>query len=142
MMVTKEAAAVGETAHALVAFVDASRLHARGLFLRDTKVQEKGCLGIRKAVAVILKHTNSVDLLLPLLDHVEPGVRLNASLQLIDDHFDRVIPVLSDLDVNCVTEASTGAALALQMYGEPNSGNRFTKVEPSMTPQPGRRRAP
>ena len=130
-----------ETAYALVAFVDASKLHALGCYLDDTDIQQKGCEAIRKSAVTIEKHTGNLDLLIPLLKHQDPGVRLNAALKLIDDHYDLVIPVLKDLDINCITEASSSAAMILQMYGEPNTGNGFKKVTPSMTPQPGRRLA-
>lgn len=126
-----------EVAHALVAFVDASKVHAMGLFLRDTKIQGNGCDGIRKATKIIEKHTGNLDLLMPLLEHSDPGVRLNASLQLIDDHYDLVLPVLHNLDETCVTEAASSAAMILQMYGEPNTGSGFKKpVFVGRRPQP------
>ena len=141
-MPSDETEKTSRLAHALLAYVDGSRLYAKGAFWQDSKLQNKGLDICHGAAVTIETLTGSRDLLLPLLEHDEPAARLNACLMLIDDHYDRVIPVLQDLNINCVTEMSGLAGIALQMYGEPNLGNKFTKVEPSMTPQPGRRLTP
>ena len=112
-----------EIAYALTAFVEAAKLHALGINLDDRKMQSKGCKGIGDARTVIEKNTGSYDLLLPLLEHENEGVRFNAALTLIDDYYERVLPVLHALDETSETSMGTSGAMVLQMYGEPNTGS-------------------
>lgn len=112
-----------EVAYALTAFVEAAKLHALGINIDDRKMQNKGCDRLRAAKNTIEKHTGSYDLLLPLLEHENEGVRFNAAFTLIDDHYDLAIPVLRALDDTSPTNMGTSGAMVLQMYGEWNSGS-------------------
>ncbi len=118
-----------EVAYALIDFVEGSKLHGKGLLLSDKRIQDKGLDIIKQATDIIVRHIACLDVLLPLLKHPDPSVRLNTCCQLFGDHYDVVLPVLHDLDENCVTEASWGAAMLLQMHGEPNTGSGFKKPE-------------
>lgn len=132
-----------DIAYALMGFVEASKLHGHGIEWNDSKMQKKGCAGIGKHRDTIEKHTGSYDLLLPLLEHEAASVRFNAALTLIDDHFERVLPILHALDETCADKVGSSAGMVLRMYGQLDSGTTpETRETHPLVPKPRSRQMP
>lgn len=106
--------------YAVLEFADAARSWGVASFAYSVRGQEKALK--RSAIAELKIHdlTGSVDILLPLLQHDDPAVRLCAAIPLLSEHRDKAVAALRILDETAELEISFGAGAQLEMIGEPN----------------------
>ena len=111
---------VTNLAHAVVTFYEGARAHAVGALLSDEKTVTAGLKMIKAALAVIDTSVTGRDVLIPFLSHADPMVRFESARSLHATHRDIATPVLQDLSLGGVTEASACADIFLITSGEPN----------------------
>ena len=96
-----------------------ARAHAAGALLSNEKIVEAGMAMLREAGAVIDASAVGKAVLIPFLKHPDPMVRCEAAKSLHATHRHLATPVLLDLSLTGVTEASNSADIFLIFRGEP-----------------------
>lgn len=91
-----------------------------GALLSNERTVNAGMAMIRKAIAVIDASETGRAVLIPFLKNADPMVRCEAAKSLHATHRDLATPVLLDLSLTGVTEASDTADIFLILNGEPN----------------------
>ena len=102
-------------------FVHGARTLHVGYYLDIRAVERKGL----KIIGIAARQIDATspegrDLLLPLLDHDEEGVRVVAAAALYQSHTERAIAVLQHVDRFGITEASGLAMKILMFHGRLN----------------------
>ena len=121
---TGQAVSVTDLAHAVVTYYEGARAHAVGALMSNEQTVSAGMAMIRKAVGVIDASETGRAILIPFLTHADPMVRCEAAKSLHATHRDLATPVLLDLSLMDVTEASDTANIFLVLRGEPNDHGR------------------
>ena len=111
---------VTHLAHAVVTFYEGARAHAVGALLSNENTADAGLKMIKAALAMIDTSEIGRDILIPFLSHADPMVRFEAARSLHAIRRDLATPVLHDLSLGGVTEASACADIFLITSGEPN----------------------
>ncbi len=96
--------------HAVVHFYDGARTHAIGVVSEDNKVISAALDQMRESLAIIdAGRENGRDVVIPLLDNASAMVRYEAAMALHPTRRDLAIPVLLDINLTCLTQASETA---------------------------------
>jgi hypothetical protein len=102
---------------AVEAIIDGARLHHLGCFLEKQKLQCHGIEKIDEGMKVIDEEfPEKRDILIPLLEHKDPSVRVAIASALLVSRPELALPVLNDIADNCITIARRTAGIFLDFH--------------------------
>ena len=117
--------ATSDFVHAVVAFYEGARNHGIGALLTNNETISAALDQIRDALVVIDRESDDGRaIVIPFLQHRDPMVRCEAAQALHPKHREIAVPVLQDLSLTCVTEASFTASIFLIFAGEPSKDSK------------------